>query len=63
MRLTFQLNLNTTRTEFLSNEDAVFDLPAIKITPSGKKVIGIFSQGIGWGVSLFSLYGNVTNLV
>ncbi|KAJ0134468.1 hypothetical protein HZ326_22467 [Fusarium oxysporum f. sp. albedinis] len=53
----FELNLNTTRTEFLSNENAVFDLPAIKITPSGKKVIGMFSQGIGWGSKYFHNLG------
>ncbi|KAG7437591.1 hypothetical protein Forpi1262_v000267 [Fusarium oxysporum f. sp. raphani] len=37
----------------LSNEDAVFDLPWIEITPSGKKATGMFSQGIGWGSKYF----------
>ncbi|EWY92431.1 hypothetical protein FOYG_05987 [Fusarium oxysporum NRRL 32931] len=55
-----KLNLNTNRTEFLSNEDAVFDLPAFKITPSGKKVIGMFSQGIGWGSKYFHNLGFIS---
>ncbi|KAF4955992.1 hypothetical protein FGADI_4165 [Fusarium gaditjirri] len=43
-------NLSTNRTELLSNADGPFDVPWTKVTPRGKKIIGMFSQGSGWGM-------------
>ncbi|KAF4495925.1 pyrimidine 5 -nucleotidase [Fusarium agapanthi] len=48
-----KFNLNTNRTELVSNGDKPFDVPWTKVTPRGKKIIGMFSQGAKnrWGVS------------
>ncbi|KAF5563865.1 C-3 sterol dehydrogenase (C-4 decarboxylase) [Fusarium napiforme] len=48
-----KFNTNTNRTELVSNADDPFDLSWTKVTPRGKKIIGMFSQGAEneWGSS------------
>ncbi|CVK84857.1 uncharacterized protein FMAN_01783 [Fusarium mangiferae] len=57
-----KFTLNTNRTELLSNHDDPFDLPWTKVTPRGKRIIGMFSQGTetGWGAKTFHNLGFIS---
>ncbi|KAG5744842.1 hypothetical protein H9Q69_012585 [Fusarium xylarioides] len=57
-----KFNLNTNRTELVSNGDAPFDVPWTKVTPRGKKIIGMFSQGSEnrWGAKTFHNLGFIS---
>ncbi|KAG4293680.1 hypothetical protein FPRO06_00265 [Fusarium proliferatum] len=57
-----KFNLNTNRTELVSNGDDPFDLPWTKVTPRGKRIIGMFSQGTetGWGAKTFHNLGFIS---
>ncbi|RBR03155.1 hypothetical protein FVER53590_30358 [Fusarium verticillioides] len=57
-----KFNLNTNRTELVSNGDDPFDVPWTKVTPRGKKIIGMFSQGAKnrWGAKTFHNLGFIS---
>ncbi|KAF5984738.1 pyrimidine 5'-nucleotidase [Fusarium bulbicola] len=57
-----KFNLNTNRTELLSNSDDPFDVPWTKVTPRGKNIIGMFSQGAEdhWGAKTFHNLGFIS---
>ncbi|KAF5714618.1 hypothetical protein FMUND_7335 [Fusarium mundagurra] len=57
-----KFNLNTDRTELVSNSDEPFDVPWTKVTPRGKKIIGMFSQGAEnrWGAKTFHNLGFIS---
>ncbi|KAF5659147.1 hypothetical protein FCIRC_12604 [Fusarium circinatum] len=57
-----KFNLNTNRTELLSNSDDPFDVPWTKVTPRGKNIIGMFSQGAEdhWGAKTFHSLGFIS---
>ncbi|KAF5595970.1 hypothetical protein FPCIR_4236 [Fusarium pseudocircinatum] len=57
-----KFNLNTNRTELVSNSDSPFDLPWTNVTPRGKRIIGMFSQGAEnrWGAKTFHNLGFIS---
>ncbi|KAF5628828.1 pyrimidine 5 nucleotidase [Fusarium sp. NRRL 52700] len=60
--LGLRINLNTNRTELLGNSNVPFDWPWTKVTPRGKNIVGMFSQGAEdrWGSLIFHNLGFIS---